>query len=115
IRDWSVTGVQTCALPISLIQWSPRAWNTILGYRLWPVPSYAARPEFCLIYHNDPDVPGTLIMRTPQFRLIRLFSPVADSNKPCGKSQFSSRQPIDTVRMQIGYTSSRDDQGRQGA
>jgi hypothetical protein len=46
-----------------------------------------------LIYHNDPDVPGALIMRTPQFRLIRLSPPVAtgnielrrgDRDEPCG-------------------------------
>src|SRR5262249_25126655 len=71
----------------TLIQWSPQAWNTINRRLPWPVPSYTDRPEFCLIYHNDPDVPGALIMRTPQFRLIRLSRPLAttgDSDKPCG-------------------------------
>jgi hypothetical protein len=63
------------------IQWSPQAWNRVLGYQPWPVPTYAARPDFCLIYNGDPDPPGTLIMETPQFRLIRL--PAYQSGKPC--------------------------------
>jgi hypothetical protein len=63
------------------IQWSPQAWNRILGYQPWPVPTYTARPDFCLVYNGDPDPPGTLIMETPQFRLIRL--PADQSGKPC--------------------------------
>src|SRR5256885_11188100 len=33
IRDYKVTGVQTCALPISSAAWGPPAWAT------WPTPT----------------------------------------------------------------------------
>src|SRR5262249_59305801 len=56
IRDWSVTGVQTCALPISPrvrrrpLRWSPRYPETRPPYapnRRWPWPRPWCRSRHC--------------------------------------------------------------------
>src|SRR5437016_10841240 len=43
IRDWSVTGVQTCALPIYLLTFGaiflPEAWVTLAWRALLPLPT----------------------------------------------------------------------------
>lgn len=50
-----------------VIQWSPRAWTTVLGYRPWPPPSYATPAMLCLT-SPEGDVPVSLYS-SPRYRL----------------------------------------------
>jgi hypothetical protein len=54
------------------LQWPPQAWNTVLGYRKWPPPTYAARAGFRLTHRSELDPNGEVLLETPQYRLWRL-------------------------------------------
>jgi hypothetical protein len=54
------------------VQWTARAWKTILGYRPWPAPTYPVRPAFALIDPSDIARPGTVLHASARYRLVRL-------------------------------------------
>jgi hypothetical protein len=54
------------------LQWSPEAWKTVLDYRKWPPPTYAAPAGFRLTHRSELDPNGEMLLETPQYRLWRL-------------------------------------------
>jgi hypothetical protein len=54
------------------VQWTPRAWKTILGYRPWAPPIYTVRPTFVLSDGAEPASPGEIVWQSIRYRLTRL-------------------------------------------
>lgn len=54
------------------LQWSPRSWNAVLGYRPWAPPHYLRRGTFRLTTRKESKVPRAAYeFLSPQYRLIR--------------------------------------------
>lgn len=48
---------------VNNVQWSPRAWRAILGYRPWPPPVYVEKPDFWLGGVEDRPPDGELVFQ----------------------------------------------------
>jgi hypothetical protein len=55
------------------LQWTERAWKPILGYRPWPVPTYATRAPLRIVTRTGEGAPAgsRSILRTTQYELLR--------------------------------------------
>jgi hypothetical protein len=53
------------------LQWTERSWKRILGYRPWPVPTYAVPAPLRIVIRTGAtgEAGGPVIMRTTQYEL----------------------------------------------
>ena len=54
------------------VQWTARAWKTILGYRDWHVPQYTSPPTFVLDDPHERAPTGEIMWQSERYRLTRL-------------------------------------------
>jgi hypothetical protein len=54
------------------LQWTPRGWKAILGYRVWDPPTYTKNAQIRIVSLVEDPVPqGEIILQTNQYILIR--------------------------------------------
>jgi hypothetical protein len=55
------------------LQWGPKSWNVLVGYRRWPPPTYEHLAPLRVVKRGEAVPPGsTLLVRTRQLDLIRV-------------------------------------------
>jgi hypothetical protein len=57
------------------LQWSDRAWNTVVAYRHWPLPTYGPAKFRLMVRHDPVPFGASIVLSTAQYQLVDLSPP----------------------------------------